>query len=39
MLELYHSINWDSIINICMFVLGSMFIIVATMQLVFEDDK
>ncbi len=32
------SINWDSIINIGMFVLGSMFIIVAAIQLAFEED-
>jgi hypothetical protein len=30
--------NWDSVINIGMFVLGTCFIIVATAQLIFMDD-
>ena len=30
--------NWDAVINIGMFVLGTCFIIVATAQLIFMDD-
>jgi len=31
--------NWDSIINIGMFVLGTCFIIVATAQLIFMEEE
>ena len=36
MLELYYSIDWDHVINIGMFLLGSMFLIVGAMRLAFN---
>jgi hypothetical protein len=37
MSELYYSINWDHVINIGMFLLGSMFLIVGAMKASFDD--
>jgi len=37
MSELFYSIDWDRVINIGMFLLGSMFIIVGAMKASFDD--
>ena len=39
MYDIIYNIDWDRVINIGMFLLGSMFIIVAAMQLAFEKES